>query len=116
MINRMISKKTAEHYNWGGDCEGWHLLKSESLSVIHERMPPGRNEISHRHDRTRQLFFVLSGTLTMVFDDHTEQIASGRALEVAPGIRHQAANRSRSPIEFLVISQPPTKGDRTETP
>lgn len=37
-----ISKANAEHYLWGGDCDGWHLVKSQGLSVIHERMPGRR--------------------------------------------------------------------------
>lgn len=36
-----ISKANAEHYLWGGDCDGWHLVKNQNLSVIHERMPSG---------------------------------------------------------------------------
>ena len=26
-----------EHYNWGEACDGWHLLKTDSLSVIQEK-------------------------------------------------------------------------------
>lgn len=110
----MISKDNAEHYTWGGDCDGWHLLKSPTLSVIHERMPPGRAEVRHYHARAQQLFFVLSGTLTMIFDDRREAVAPGQAIEINPGIRHQAANESSGPVEFLVISEPPTRGDRVE--
>lgn len=36
-----ISKKTAEHYVWGANCDGWYLLNGDSLSIIHERMPSG---------------------------------------------------------------------------
>ena len=35
------SIKNAEHYQWGNACDGWHLLKSETLSVIQEKMPAG---------------------------------------------------------------------------
>jgi len=31
----MISKETAEHYAWGQNCDGWHLVDSVELSVIH---------------------------------------------------------------------------------
>lgn len=110
----MISKQTAEHYTWAGDCDGWHLLKSPTLSVIHERMPPGRAEVRHHHTRAQQLFFVLSGNLTMRFDDHTANIGAGQAIEIKPGVRHQAANESGESVEFLVISEPTTRGDRIE--
>jgi hypothetical protein len=35
------STENAENYKWGNNCDGWHLLKSDSLSVIQERMPAG---------------------------------------------------------------------------
>ena len=81
----MISKRNAEHYTWGGDCDGWHLVKRDELSVIHERMPAGRAEVRHHHQTARQLFFVLSGTLTMVLADRVEVIGSGEAVEIPPG-------------------------------
>jgi hypothetical protein len=37
----IVSLENAEHYNWGGACDGWHLLKSAALSVIQESVPPG---------------------------------------------------------------------------
>jgi mannose-6-phosphate isomerase-like protein (cupin superfamily) len=112
----MISKANAEHYVWGGDCDGWHLLKSDTLSVIHERMPAQRAETGHRHARARQLFFVLSGRLTMRFPDREETAGPGEAFEIPPGTWHQACNNDSDPVEFLVISAPPTRGDREESP
>ncbi len=112
----MISKANAEHYVWGGDCDGWHLMKRPELSVIHERMPSGRTEVRHHHAAARQLFFVLTGELTMVLDDRVEAIGAGEAIEIAPGVRHQAANRAAGPVEFLVISHPTTRGDRVDAP
>jgi len=32
-----ISKQCAEHYIWGDQCDGWHLVKNNDLSIIHER-------------------------------------------------------------------------------
>jgi mannose-6-phosphate isomerase-like protein (cupin superfamily) len=61
----IVSRENAEHYVWGGICDGWHLVKRADLSVIHERMPPGACEVRHYHNRSRQFFFVLSGTATL---------------------------------------------------
>ena len=33
-----ISKKNSEHYTWGGNCDGWHFLKTPGLSIIRERV------------------------------------------------------------------------------
>jgi len=32
----LVSREIAEHYRWGNDCDGWHLVKDGSLSVIEE--------------------------------------------------------------------------------
>lgn len=34
------SKANSEHYIWGTNCSGWHLVKSDSVSVIEEQMIP----------------------------------------------------------------------------
>ena len=108
----MISKDTAEHYTWGDGCDGWHLVKQPELSVIHERMPPGTAEVRHYHERARQLFFVLAGTATLEMAGVREALGPQQALEVPPGVPHQVFNESDGDVEFLVISQPPTRGDR----
>lgn len=63
-----ISKQNAEHYIWGDQCDGWHLVKEEQLSIIHERMPADTAEVRHYHEQSRQFFFVLSGTATLEVD------------------------------------------------
>ncbi|ELY4531960.1 cupin domain-containing protein [Cronobacter sakazakii] len=107
-----ISKANAEHYLWGGDCDGWHLVKNQNLSVIHERMPVGRAEQCHYHEQSRQCFFVLSGELTMALNGEHVTLTAGEAIEIPPLAPHQARNDGQETVEFLVISQPTTRGDR----
>lgn len=110
----MIGKENAEHYQWGKQCDGWYLVKRQDMSVIHERMPPDRREARHFHSRSRQFFFVLSGELTMELEGEQHRLTAQQGLEIPPGEAHQAQNLSAEPVEFLVISHPTTRGDRTE--
>ncbi|WP_435923584.1 cupin domain-containing protein [Paenibacillus sp. DYY-L-2] len=107
-----ISKKSAEHYLWGDQCDGWHLVKGEDLSIIHERMPANTSEIKHYHERARQFFFVLSGAATMIMEDQEITIHPQEGLEIPPLVPHQMCNKSGEAVEFLVISQPNSRGDR----
>ncbi|MFF2482840.1 cupin domain-containing protein [Paenibacillus sp. NPDC058071] len=107
-----ISKANAEHYIWGSQCDGWHLAKGSNLSVIHERMPANSSEVNHYHEVSRQFFFVLSGTATIVIDGHEIVLEPHEGVEVAPLTVHQMFNKSDRDIEFLVISQPTSHGDR----
>ena len=111
-VTSPVSKANAPHYAWGGDCDGWRLVDRTDLSVIHERMPAGRHEIRHWHAKSLQFFFVLGGTLTLAVDGIRHQLDAGQGLEIAPNLGHQALNDSSGPVEFLVISQPTTSGDR----
>jgi mannose-6-phosphate isomerase-like protein (cupin superfamily) len=108
----MISKDTAEHYTWGDGCDGWHLVKQAALSIIHESMPPGTAEVRHYHERAQQFFFVLSGEATLEINQERQIIQPFQGVEVPPGVPHQIFNCSGADLEFLVISQPTTRGDR----
>jgi mannose-6-phosphate isomerase-like protein (cupin superfamily) len=111
-----ITIASAEHYTWGNQCDGWHLVRAEGLSVIQERMPPGTSEVRHRHARARQFFYVLAGRLHLEVEGTVHALDAGAGLEIAPGVAHQALNCSEGDVEFLVISQPPSHGDREAAP
>ena len=105
----MVSAKTAEHYTWGGVCDGWHLLRAPGLSIIQERMPPGAAETRHLHERARQFFYVLAGRLTLELEGALHRLGAGEGLEVPPGSAHQALNDSDAGVHFLVCPTRPAK-------
>lgn len=107
-----ISTASAEHYTWGQNCDAWYFLKRDDIHIIQERMPPGAAEAMHYHWKSRQLFYVLSGELTMKLESATLQIPRGQAIAIEPNSPHQASNETNSPVEFLVISCPPSHTDR----
>lgn len=108
----MIDRDHAEHYLWGAACDGWHLVKQEALSVIQERMPPGAAEARHYHKRARQFFFILSGTATFELGTAREALRPHEGVEVPPGMPHRILNESAHDLEFIVVSQPKSHGDR----
>ncbi|MED4074252.1 cupin domain-containing protein [Priestia endophytica] len=109
-----INKRNAEHYTWGDQCDGWRLVNQKDLSVIHERMPPNTSEVRHYHTKSRQFFFVLTGTATLEINGRLENIMPLEGVEVPPHVAHQMMNRSDEDVEFLVISQPTSKEDRIQ--
>src|SRR5512141_2363593 len=108
----MIDISNAEHYLWGNNCDGWHLVKAEGLSVIRERVPAGQSEKSHRHVKARQFFYILKGEAVMEMDGEMVPLGAGQGIEVPPGAVHKFRNDSTEDVEFLVISSPTTRGDR----
>ncbi len=112
MQPRPISRASAEHYTWGEQCEGWHLVKDDRLSVIEEQMPAGASEVRHYHVSSQQFFFVLSGEAVMEVDGCEMRLAVCEGLRILAGVPHRIRNDSRDPVRFLVISQPSSHGDR----
>ncbi len=107
-----IDIDTAEHYQWGNACDGWHLLKRDDVSVILERVPPGESEVRHYHNHSRQFFFILAGQAMMEVQGKVVRLNAQDGIEIEPRAPHQFRNDSSQPVRFLVISVPKSHGDR----
>jgi mannose-6-phosphate isomerase-like protein (cupin superfamily) len=110
----VITTASAEHYEWGRGCDGWHLLKTNELSVIRERMVPGSSEGLHYHLKAQQLFYVLSGEARFEMNEAFVILKAGESLHVPPLAVHRISNEAAADLEFLVISQPKAHGDRVD--
>jgi len=110
----VIDRSNAEHYIWGNGCDGWHLVKAADLSVIQERVPAGQSEKRHRHGKARQFFFILKGQAVMELNGQNFALTPSQGIEIPPGEIHKFKNDSDEDVEFLVVSSPPTSGDRED--
>lgn len=111
---KITSTQNAEQYQWGDQCVGWHLLKTDTLNVIQERMPPGSAEERHYHQKAQQLFFILSGQAAFDIDGEIYHLKSGESIHIPPGSVHCVVNNSGEDLEFLLISEPKAHGDRVD--
>lgn len=107
------SLKNSVHYHWGENCNGWHLVKSNDLSIIQESMPPNTEEQLHYHNFSQQFFYILKGMATFVMKDKTIRVEAGEGLHIEARIKHQIKNNTSETLDFLVISQPTAQGDRS---
>jgi mannose-6-phosphate isomerase-like protein (cupin superfamily) len=111
-LMELVSISNVEHYHWGADSEGWHLLKRDDISIIQERVPAGGKEVLHYHERSRQFFYILEGEGRIVFEDRTITLKKGDGLEIPLLIKHRFENHSAAEVIFLVVSAPKSHGDR----
>lgn len=109
---RKVNQATSEHYSWGDICDGWHFLKRDDASIIKERMPPGTSEQMHLHEKSRQFFYILSGTATFLIKDKNIKIGPNEGIEIEPNEALQIRNEESEFLDFLVFSYPTTRGDR----
>ncbi len=107
-----VTKENSEHYHWGDNCSGWHLVKSKNLSIIEEYMPGNTQEQKHYHKKAEQFFQILKGTATFEIEDDSIEIKEGTGIHILPNTNHRIRNDQSHPLEFLVISAPTTHEDR----
>lgn len=96
----------------GNLCDGWHLLKTDSLSIIQEKMPSKTEEALHFHTKSQQIFYILKGVATFEVDGEFINVNANQALHIKPNQHHRIFNKEDFDLEFLVISEPKSHGDR----
>ncbi len=106
------TKENSDHYYWGEKCSGWHLVKSEGLSIIQECMPSKTKELKHYHSISQQFFFILKGEATFELESGIIMVVQGEGIHILPNIKHQINNNTENDLEFLVVSQPNIRTDR----
>lgn len=109
---KIVNTENAEHYTWGHEADGWHLVNTNELSVIEEKVPPGGMEQRHYHLKSNQFFYVLSGIATIETEQKSFEISAGSGLYVKAKEPHQLFNKTNEILRFLVIPQPKSHGDR----
>ena len=112
---QVISTENARHYQWGESCDGWHLLASQNLSIIQERVPPGGSELRHYHETAEQFFFVLAGEVTLEVEAQSFVLQAQQGMHVPAGVSHQLSNQGDIDCLFIVTSTPPSHGDRVQS-
>ncbi len=63
---------------------------------------PGQRGRIHRHTAQEEVYLVLEGTLTLVFEDEVKELGQGEIARVAPDVRRYIANRH--PENVLLIA------------
>src|ERR1700756_3627138 len=67
-------------------------------------LEPGQRSRIHRHRHQEEVYLVLEGELTVLFDEHECTVGRGELLRVAPNLRRQLVNRGRERV-LLVASE-----------
>lgn len=76
-------------------------------------MPLGTTEIFHFHHKAQQFFYILTGTATFELDGKTIEVNAHEGLHIKPKQQHKITNNGIVDLTFLVVSEPPSHGDRT---
>ena len=75
-------------------------------------MPSESSEKLHFHEKSQQLFFILSGTATFEIEGEEFLVKAHESIHIKPGLKHKIKNMNKADLHFLVISEPKAHGDR----
>ena len=78
-------------------------LGATSLGVNRLELQPRQRMRVHLHERQEELYFVLSGTLTLIVEEVEHEIPAGTLARVGPSVRRQVANRGEEPVVVLAF-------------
>jgi uncharacterized cupin superfamily protein len=67
------------------------------------RLAPGQRGRIHRHARQEEVYVVLAGELTLLFEGEPRTLGRWEAARVSPDIRRQLANRGAEPLVLLAL-------------
>ncbi len=79
-------------------------IKNQSIAEV--RIPSGESVLEHFHEKTEEVYYILSGRGQMHLEGETETVGSGDAIIILPGQRHKIANHCKEDLVMLVVCSP----------
>ncbi|SDR42492.1 cupin domain-containing protein [Natronobacterium texcoconense] len=83
-----------------GDVETAELVVTDDVLVKVFALGPGAELESHDHPDSTNVFHVLEGTVTVVQDGESEQVAAPGVVQHARGVDHGARNETDETVIF----------------
>ncbi len=101
----------------GGRVSKWLIVpkvrtSSKTIELGVATLKPGQVEVLHKHVKTEEAFYVISGTPTFQVDDEVKQLKEGTALYVPPNTPHRIANHSDKECKIIVVKTPSNPEDK----
>jgi mannose-6-phosphate isomerase-like protein (cupin superfamily) len=79
-------------------------IKNQSIAEV--RIPSGESVLEHFHEKTEEVYYILSGQGQMYLEGETETVGSGDVIIILPGQRHKIANHNKEDLVMLVVCSP----------
>jgi len=76
-------------------------------SLAEATLPPGTSTTKHRHLKSEEIYYILSGHGLMTVGGETQEVMPHDAVLTPPGTPHELANTGGDPLVFLCCCAPP---------
>ncbi len=79
-------------------------IRNQTLAEA--RLPAGGATTPHHHNKTQEIYYILSGQGSMRVGRETQPVGPGDAIAIPPGASHQIANPGTGVLKFLCCCAP----------
>jgi mannose-6-phosphate isomerase-like protein (cupin superfamily) len=83
----------------------WTAARNQSLAEA--TVPAGAATIAHRHPRSEELYYFVSGSGRMRLGEEELAVEAGVCVVIAPGTDHKLWNTGGEPLVLLCCCAPP---------
>jgi mannose-6-phosphate isomerase-like protein (cupin superfamily) len=102
-----IGKEEGEPFIARDGARIFELFQSSGLSIASGYLKPEQRALSHFHDSSEEIYYIISGSGEVKVGDVTEKIEAGDVVRMLPGETHALKNTSQTEImKVLAISSP----------
>lgn len=84
----------------------WRNSCIRNQTLAEARLPVGAATITHRHVRTEEIYYILTGQGEMRVGEETQPVRPGDAIAIPPGAVHQIKNTGPGELRFLYCCAP----------
>lgn len=75
-------------------------------SLAEARLLPGMATAPHHHERTEEIYYILSGSALMTLAGESRPVGPGDAIAIPPGLVHTIRNTGPEELVFLCTCAP----------
>ncbi|MBN2292849.1 MAG: cupin domain-containing protein [Pirellulales bacterium] len=79
-------------------------IRNQTLAEA--RLPVGSSTAPHRHLKTEEIYYILTGSGEMRIGDETQTVSPGDAIAIQPGAVHEITNTGTEVLSFLCCCAP----------
>lgn len=107
MKQQIILPSAGTDYDWTNDhiyVKTVGAFSDGRVSLVEDTLKPGFHLARHYHKKMTEVFYILEGEMTVIFDDETVVATAGTTINVPPNVWHEA--KSEHGAKMLSLFSP----------
>ena len=90
------------------------VFKTNVFSLAHVIMALKAESLLHKHYRTTELYFIISGQGVLTHGTTETRVSAGACIEIPPTVEHKLKNTGEGELVHFVVALPPFRPEDVE--